>query len=547
MKYTIAAVLSAVWMIAQLASAQATLDSSAGVSEADRPPPAIEHIEPNVGAWWQDAVFYEVFVRSFADSTEGPLAGDGVGDLRGLIERLDYLNDGDPDTTDDLGVDALWLMPVCQSPSYHGYDTTDYRRINDEYGTNEDFKALVAACHERGVKVIIDMVLNHCSQDHPWFVSSTVPGSGAHDWFVWSDEKPDWKGPWGQDVWHASPAGDGSYYYGLFWSGMPDLNYRSESLTEETFDMLRFWLEDLGVDGFRLDAIRHLIEEGKVQENTPATHAWLRRMFDFIKSVNPEAMTVGEVWASSDDVSRYVGDQMDLAFEFDLCYAIVEGLRRGEAWPIAERMKKIRSLYPLGMYATFLRNHDQPRTLHELGGDRAAARLAATIQFCMPGVPFVYYGEEIGMSADKPDEQIRTPMQWSGGAHAGFSTAEPWEEPRDDYAEVNVAAETDDPGSLLSHYREMIALRHEHPALRIGTFTNIETSKPGLLAFVREYEGEKLLCLFNLWIEPIDDFRLGIYEGTPIEDLLGGEVTGSVEMPVDGIAPRGAAIIRLKD
>jgi len=391
------------------------------------------------------------------------------------------------------------------------------------------------------------MVLNHCSSQHPWFVSSTVPGSGTHDWFVWSDVKPDWKGPWGQNVWHPSPAGDGSYYYALFWSGMPDLNYRSESLTKETFKMLRFWLTDMGADGFRLDAIRHLIEEGQVQENTPATHAWLRRFFTFIKSVKPDAMTVGEVWASSDDVCRYVGDQMDLAFEFDLCYAIVDALRRGEAWPITERMKKIMSLYPLGMYATFLRNHDQPRTLHELGGDVDAAKLAATIQFCLPGVPFVYYGEELGMSADKPDEQIRTPMPWSSGEHAGFSAVEPWEAPLPDYTTVNVADESGDPHSMLSHYRELIALREAHPALRIGTYTNIETSKPGLLAFVREYEGEKLLCLFNLWIEPIDDFRLGIYEGTPVEDLLGGEVTGSVEMPVDGIGPRGAAIIRLKE
>lgn len=526
--------------------AQATLDPRARASEDGRPAPAAERIEPNLDAWWQSAVFYEVFVRSFADSTEGPLAGDGVGDLRGLIERLDYLNDGDPTTDTDLGVTALWLMPIWQSPSYHGYDTTDYYAVDDEYGTNDDFRDLIAACHERGIRVIIDLVLNHSSGEHPWFTASTDPGSDKRDWYLWRDQRPEWKGPWGQQVWHESPANDGSYFYGLFWHGMPDLNYASEAVTQEMFELVRFWLEDMGADGFRLDAIRHLIEDGKIQENTPATHAWLRRYFEHVKSINPDAVSIGEVWADSDAVSRYVGDQVDLGFEFETAYKLVESVRDQNPAAFITQMRIVQEKYPLGMYATFLRNHDQPRVLHELGGDRAAAGLAATIQFCLPGVPFVYYGEEIGMSADKPDPELRTPMQWSAEPNAGFSTTGAWKDPKSDYQDINVAAQTDDADSMLSHYRRLIALRRSTPALRIGTYTEVESSNPGVLAFERELDGERLLCVFNLTDAPIADYRLDVdSEFAPIEDLLGGAVTPNANHPVAELAPRSAAIVRL--
>ena len=287
LKPTTAVAFLAIAAITTIAFAQATTDTAAKAAEDGRPAPAIERVEPVLDAWWQDAVFYEVFVRSFADSTTGPLANDGVGDLRGLIERLDYLNDGDPNTTDDLGVTALWLMPICESPSYHGYDTVDYYAVDQEYGTNDDYRELTDECHKRGIRVIIDLVLNHSSSDHPWFQESTRPAAPRRDWYIWDDAEPGWKGPWGQPVWHGSPAGDGSHYYGLFWSGMPDLNYHNEEVTREVFELIRFWLEDMHADGFRLDAIRHLIEEGQVQENTPATHAWLRRYFERVKSINP--------------------------------------------------------------------------------------------------------------------------------------------------------------------------------------------------------------------------------------------------------------------
>ena len=217
---------------------------------------------------WSDRIFYEVFVRSFQDSD-----GDGIGDLRGLTSRLDQLNDGDPATTEDLGVTGLWLMPIAESPSYHGYDVVDYRAIETDYGTADDFRALIAAAHERGIVVIVDLVLNHSSRDHPWFRDALTPGSVHDDWYVWSDSRPHVARSDGSRVWHEA---GGRFYYGYFWEGMPDLNLENADVTAELDDLGRFWLEEMGVDGFRLDAARHLIEDGKQLENTPETFEWLK-------------------------------------------------------------------------------------------------------------------------------------------------------------------------------------------------------------------------------------------------------------------------------
>lgn len=534
-------------LLSGLAHAQATVAPSR--RSADVPPPAAERFEPDLDAWWQDAVFYELFVRSFADSTEGPLAGDGIGDLRGAIERLDYLNDGDPTTDTDLGVTAIWLMPITQSPSYHGYDTTDYYTVDQEYGTNEDFRAFVQACHERGIRVIIDLVLNHCSSEHHWFWGSLDPDSPWREFFVWSDGDPGYRGPWNQEVWHESPSGDGTYYYGLFWSGMPDLNYENEAVTRQMFDVLRFWLEDMDIDGFRLDAIRHLIEDGEQQDNTPQTHDWLRRFYREYKRLDPEAIAVGEVWAGSDVVSTYVGDQMDLAFEFDLGYRIVDGVRDGSKKPISEQMARIGELYPLGMYATFLRNHDQPRVMHELGADESKARLAAMIQLTLPGVPFVYYGEEIGMIADKPDPEIRTPMQWSEQQNAGFTQNEPWKAPKPDYLVRNVRAQSADAGSMLSLYRTLIDLRQTHEALRIGTFEEIDTRNDKILAYVRHLNSETLLCVFNLSGEPVDASTFSLDpSGTAARGMRPADGINMIDgrpLPTEALASRGGYVVRL--
>src|SRR5690606_23273600 len=253
---------------------------------------------------WSDRVFYEIFVRSFYDSD-----GDGIGDLQGVIEKLDYLNDGDSSTMTDLGVIGLWLMPVMQSPSYHGYDVIEYFQIEEDYGTNEDFLTLIDEAHARGMIVIVDLVMNHTSVEHPWFVASAEGDPEYADWYVWSDESPTYRGPWGQQVWIPR---NGRSYYAVFWDGMPDLNYNNPEVTEEMHNIARFWLEDMGVDGFRLHAIKHLVEEGNVQENTPSSHAWMQSFNAFINSVDADALTVGEAWSTSYEAAEYVeNDEVD--------------------------------------------------------------------------------------------------------------------------------------------------------------------------------------------------------------------------------------------
>ena len=250
---------------------------------------------------WNDRTWYEVFVRSFADSD-----GDGIGDLRGLTSKLDYLNDGDPATTDDLGIGGLWLMPIAEAASYHGYDVTDYEAVEHDYGTREDLDAFLAAAHERGIKVIVDLVLNHSSVDHPWFRASAAGEDDKRDWYLWEDDKPSWLGPDGQLVWHER---DDDFYYGVFWEGMPDLNLRNDAVTAELEDVARFWLTDVGVDGFRLDAAKHLIEDGPdAQTNTPETKAWLTGFKAAADAARPDAMLIGEVWDPASIAGAYVPD-----------------------------------------------------------------------------------------------------------------------------------------------------------------------------------------------------------------------------------------------
>ena len=472
--------------------------------------------------WWDGQVFYEVFVRSFADSTTGPLANDGIGDIQGLIEHLDYINDGNPDTNHDLGATAIWLMPIMQSPSYHGYDTTDYYHIEKDYGTNEDFKRLIDEAHKRGIKVIIDLVLNHASSEHPFFISAADPKSKYHDWFIWRKNDPGYKGPWGQTVWHPR---DGEFYYGLFSTSMPDLNYKNPGVTREMLNVTRFWLNDMHADGYRLDAIKFLIENGEQQENTTATHDWLRQFHRFYKQINPDAMTVGEVWSDAKTVSAYIGDQLDLAFDFDQAYAIIHAVKTGTKKRLLKAQTNTDRLFPPGQSATFLANHDMDRTLSQLEGNFHKARLAATIELTSPGVPFIYYGEEIGMQGQGEHPNIRTPMQWTGAEYAGFSTTEPWHALDPSYTQANVKLEDDDPDSLLSHYRKLIRLRQTHPTLAVGDFTLVRTDQPAVYAFIRRAKGKAVLVLFNLSDQPVTQYALDIDEQTlkhiaAVTDLL---------------------------
>ncbi|MGE5378569.1 MAG: alpha-amylase family glycosyl hydrolase, partial [Bacteroidota bacterium] len=376
--------------------------------------------------WWQEAVFYEIFVRSFSDSN-----GDGIGDLNGVTSNLDYLQ--------NLGVNAIWLMPVHPSPSYHGYDVLNYYAINPDYGTMDDFKHLLNEAHKRNIHVIIDLVLNHTSDQHPFFQDALRgPQSKYRDWYVWSDTD--------QGVgWHLAPGDQPVYYYGQFCDCMPDLNYRNPEVTAQMENVARYWLEKVGVDGFRLDAAKHLIEEGKVIENTKSTHEWLKGFFKAYKADNPNAYTVAEVFGADASLAKtYTGNQVDQVFNFEIASGILNSVNGGSNSGINSALTFALQDLPHGEYATFLTNHDQNRVMSQVVGDVDKARVAAGLLLTAPGVPFIYYGEEIGMSGSKPDEQIRTPMQWTAGTGAGFTSGTPWEPVNSDYSSVNVASESGD-------------------------------------------------------------------------------------------------------
>jgi len=463
--------------------------------------------------WWNDSVFYELFVRSFYDSN-----GDGIGDFNGIFEKLDYLNDGDPETTSDLGITGIWLMPINPSPSYHGYDVTDYYAVNPDYGSLEDFTRLLEAAHQRGIRVIMDLVINHTSIDHPWFQESLDPNSPRRDWYIWSQENPGYNGPWGEQVWYK--AGD-SYYYAVFSQGMPDLNLTNPDVIAEIDHVAKFWLE-LGVDGFRLDAAKHLIEEGQQQENTDSTHEFWQHFRSVYKAINPDAMTVGEVWSSTAEVSRYLkGDELDLAFDFDLAGSILDGISSGNPYKTSLSLQNALSTFKNLEFGAFLANHDQNRVMNRFLFKEEKARLAASMLLTAPGVPFLYYGEEIGMLGAKPDENIRSPFQWSSEANAGFTTAAyPWRLVNSDYPERNVSLMTGDPDSLLSRYRSLIQLRSQHAALRVGNYTGLEVEQSNVLAFLRSSQDEDILVILNFNERPIDGLTLSLPGST-----LGGEYT----------------------
>ena len=464
---------------------------------------------PALGTWANGAVFYEVFVRSFQDSN-----GDGKGDLPGLISRLDYLNDGNPATDTDLEVDALWLMPVFASPSYHGYDTTDYENINPDYGTNSDFQRLLDEAHRRGIKVIVDLVLNHSGSGHPWFVeSASSPDSPRRDWYVWSATDLGWGQPWNSasPTWHRK---NGAWYYGIFWSGMPDLNFRNPAVRAEAKRIAALWLAR-GVDGFRLDATRHLIEDGPGdgQNDTPETHQFLKEFSAYVRSVKPDAVLVGENWTDTEHIAPYYGttakvpggDELPLNFDFPLAGRIIAGVRAGQASGIAAKLAEVKRAYPPGATdVPFLTNHDMRRVASDLKDDPGQLRSAAAVLLTLPGTPFLYYGEEVGLQngTTDDDEAKRTPMPWNATPGGGFTTGTPWQRFAPGRDTANVAAQTGDPASLLSHYRRLVRARHASPALAHGELSLLSSEGP-LLAFVSTSGPERVLVVHNLGAAPV--------------------------------------------
>ena len=494
-------------------------------------PPAAPKAGTDGLPWWNDRVFYEVFVRSFYDSN-----ADGMGDIKGLIQKLDYLNDGDPTTTSDLGVTGLWLMPIAESPSIHGYDATDFRQVEQDYGTNDDFKQLVRDAHSRGMVVIVDMVMNHTSSESPWFQSAMIPGSEYENWYIWSHTNPGFLSPWNTQVWDQVPPGGAfprayhamsDYYYALFSPTQPDLNFRNGAVTQEMYDILRYWLENMGADGFRLDAVRHLIEDGADQEGTPETHAWLQGFHRFVHSVDPDALTVGEIWQDTIAVAPYVMDkEVNLAFEFNLAQAILDSLNQGDRTALFAKLDTVLRAYPEGQFATFLTNHDMARVMTQLGGSTDKAKLAAGLLLTLPGVPFIYYGEELGLTGPLPDINVRLPMQWDATNNGGFTPGTPWQAPSPSYKTVNVAAENEDPGSLLRVYRQLIQLRQANPALRAGDTYQISSDDPGVYSLLRSSGDERVLMVANLTDQPLRGYHLALDSGPLVGRLTASLLLG---------------------
>jgi len=329
-------------------------------------------------AWARGAVCYEVFVRSFYDSD-----GDGIGDLNGLLEKLDYI--------DKLGASCIWLMPVAKSPSYHGYDVSDYYRVEPAYGTNDDFKRLVAAAHRRRIKVLVDMVLNHSSSQHPYFQAALHDTTSPYRAWYRFAPAPLGKGAHGGDDWHRSPLRD-EYYYGVFWSGMPDLNYQTPAVRAEAKKIATFWLQDMGVDGFRLDAVPYLVEEGNCLMGCRGTHGFLHEYAAHIDSVKPDAYTVGEAWGDITAMLPYYPDQLTSYFGFELADSLLSAVRTGSAAGLLAGFVRLQDTLPAYRWSPFLSNHDQTRVLTALGGDVTRAKLAATLLLTLPGLPFIYYG-----------------------------------------------------------------------------------------------------------------------------------------------------------
>ncbi len=474
---------------------------------------AIELLQAQNNKWWNETVFYEVFVRSYFDSNS-----DGIGDFKGLMQKLDYLNDGDATTDSDLGIKALWLMPIMQSPSYHGYDVSNYKAVQNQYGSSTDFKNLVQAAHQRGIKIVIDFVINHSSDQHPWFQKSANNDPFYKNFYRWTPSKPSYTGPWGQEVWHAK---NSAFYYGLFWSGMPDLNYQYAPLVDSIMSAADFWLDSMNVDGFRLDAAMYLYEDGSNLQNLPQTISFWKSFNDHCKTKQPNMMTVGEVWSDGNTIKLY-NQKLDYCFEFNIATALINGINAGDPTPIKTAVKYAYENYPFLQYGLFLTNHDQNRVIESFGNNQLKNKAAAALYLSLPGVPYLYYGEEIGMSGTKPDESIRRPMQWTAGTNAGFSNATPWYGINSNYRTMNVLEQKKDSNSLWHFYKNAIQNRNKTQALQTGTYKNLANNRNGVYSFLRQKDGENIVVICNLSNNRTDSIQVSLLgTGIPFQTTQG--------------------------
>jgi len=485
--------------------------------------------------WYKDAVFYELHVKTFHDSN-----GDGIGDFPGLIAKLDYI--------ERLGVDCVWLLPFYESPLRDdGYDIAHYERVHPSYGTLADFKRFLDEAHARGIKVITELIINHTSDQHPWFQAArrAPAGSPKRDFYVWSDTDQKYLGArvifsdTEPSNWTWDPVA-GAYYWHRFFHHQPDLNFDNPHVREAVLKVMRFWLE-MGVDGLRLDAVAHLFErEGTTCDNLPETHVFLRDIRADMDARFENRVLLAEVNQGPAEARLYfgAGDACHMAFHFPLMPRLFLALKMEDPFPIADIVRQTVDLPDVCQWAVFLRNHDEltlslvtdedrdflyqayasePRMrLHLgirrrltplLGNDRTLLELANALLLSLPGTPVLYYGDEIGMGDNimlGDRDGVRTPMQWDSGPNGGFSSAEgPLVLPAIDnevygYSVVNVDAQERTAGSLLSRTKRMIKVRRRYPAFGRGSIEFLECGNRAVLAFLRRYDGEVLIVVANL-------------------------------------------------
>lgn len=481
--------------------------------------------------WFKDAVFYEISVRAFRDGD-----GDGHGDLRGLAEKLDYIK--------TLGVDCIWLMPIYPSPlKDDGYDIADYYNVASVFGDLGEFKILINAAHARGIRIITDLVMNHTSDQHPWFQAARADRNSSYrDYYVWSDtdqkytdtriifldtEPSNWT--WDEKA--------GQYYWHRFYASQPDLNFDNPKVQDEIFNVAGFWLE-LGIDGFRADAVPYLFErQGTNCENLPETHAYLKKLRSFIEENYPGRILLCEANQWPEDVRPYFGngDEFQMGFHFPIMPRIYMALKKGKAADLIEIINRTPAIPENCQWGTFLRNHDEltlemvtpeerqwmwkqyapdPRMRLNLGirrrlaplldNDRRKIELANSLLFTLPGSPVIYYGDEIGMGDNiwfDDRSGLRTPMQWDNSPNSGFTSAKPFApllEGQYSPQHVNVAAQMADPDSLLRAMQRMIAARKQYHAFGWGSFEWVNAGANSIAAYARKYKNENMLIVNNL-------------------------------------------------
>ncbi|MEK4561805.1 alpha-glucosidase [Staphylococcus sp. FSL K6-3157] len=502
--------------------------------------------------WWKEAVAYQVYPRSFNDSNN-----DGIGDLQGVIEKLDYIQ--------DLGIDIIWLSPMYKSPNDdNGYDISDYQDIMDEFGTMEDFDQLLDGVHQRGMKLILDLVVNHTSDEHPWFIESkSSKDNPKRDWYIWKDPKADgsepnnWESIFNGSTWEYDKT-TGQYYFHLFSKKQPDLNWENKDVKAAVFNMMNWWFEK-GIDGFRVDAITHIkktfeagdlpVPEGKtyapafdVDMNQPGIHDWLQEMKDESLS-HYDIMTVGEAnGVNPDNADEWVGEdkgKFNMIFQFEHLGLWNTGDIKFDVKAYKDVLNRWqKKLEDIGWNALFIENHDQPRRVSTWGDDERfwyeSATSHAVVYFLQQGTPFIYQGQEIGMT-NYPFESVetfndvavvneynivkaqggdltellnkhkmenrdnsRTPMQWTNGINGGFSEHEPWFPVNPNYTEINVSSQQQDSNSILNFYKSLIQLKKSHDIFTYGTFNLIDAENEHVFAYIRELDEKRVLVVGNL-------------------------------------------------